>query len=205
VSLLGRWIAATVVAEAVGFAAAMALGRGVYALADGGPAGAAGALFEAGLAATAGAVEGACLGAGTWRVLRGLRLELRARAWVGATALGGALAWVIGMTAGSHGPATMPAPAVVAAALVGSGLVLGAVLGGTQAWALRRTPWLARRWVVASSVGWMSGLLAVYAALALVPGEGVSPALVAAGVLGGAAMAVAPALATGLLLRRFAR
>ena len=47
--VLGRWIGATVVAEAIGFAAAMAIGRGVYAAIGGEPTGLAGEALTIGL------------------------------------------------------------------------------------------------------------------------------------------------------------
>lgn len=195
--LLGRWIGATLVAEAVGFAAAMSLGRGVVAVA-GEPTG----LLAVGLAGLAGTVEGACLGVGQWLVLRRIVGGLALRAWVVATAVGGASAWMLGMTAGTHGPATMPAPWVVAVVLVVSGLVLGAVLGGAQAWVLRDRHRLAGRWVAANAIGWMVGLLFAYAGVAITT-EAMSSGLAAAILAtSGAAMALAPALATGLVLRR---
>ncbi len=203
-TLLGRWIGAMLVAEAVGFAAAMTLGRGVIAV-FGEPVGASGELLTVGLAGLAGAVEGACLGLGQWLVLRRSLAGLRWRAWTGATALGGALAWMLGMSAGTHGPETMPAPWVVAAILVVSGLTLGAVLGGAQAWVLRGRAGLAGWWVAANAFGWLVGLLFAYAGVAVTTAA--MSATLSVVILGvsGAAMAIAPALATGLVLRRHTR
>lgn len=198
--VLGRWIGATVVAEAIGFAAAMAIGRGVYAAIGGEPTGLAGEALTIGLSLLVGAVEGACLGTGQWRVLRRVLPEVRAGVWILATATGGALAWVLGMSAG---PRLHPvSPGGTALVLVASGLLLGGVLGGAQALALRHRRRLACAWVLASAIGWMLGLLFAYAGVAALPDEGLTPsALILLGVAG-AAMAVLPALATGLVLRR---
>lgn len=202
---LRRWIAATLVAEALGFAAGMGLGRAIYFLVGGEPAGAAGVLFVVGLSALAGTIEGACLGAGQWRVLRGVVPAVGPSAWIAATATGGALAWILGMSAGPHVPSPLPAPWIGALVLVLSGLVLGAILGGAQAIVLHRRSGPSARWVIANAVGWMLGLLCVYAGMTLVPDGDLTAGGLAILGLSGAAMAVAPALATGLVLRAFAR
>ncbi|MCY1009238.1 hypothetical protein OV079_27460 [Nannocystis pusilla] len=202
---LRRWIAATLVAEALGFAAGMGLGRAIYFLVGGEPSGAAGVLFVVGLSTLAGVIEGACLGAGQWRVLRDVVPRVGAGAWIAASATGGALAWILGMSAGPHVPSPLPAPWIGALALVLSGLVLGAVLGGAQAIVLHRRAGPSGWWVSANAVGWMLGLLCVYAGMTLVPdGALTASGLVILG-LSGAAMAVSPALATGLVLRAFSR
>ncbi|WP_434424701.1 hypothetical protein [Nannocystis pusilla] len=202
---LWRWIAATLLAEALGFAAAMGLGRGIYALVGGEPAGSAGVLFVVGLSALAGVIEGACLGAGQWRVLRSVVSGVKPGAWIAATATGGALAWILGMSAGPHVPSPLPAPWIGALALVLSGLVLGAVLGGAQAIVLHRRSGPSGRWVVANAIGWMLGLLCVYAGMTLVPDGALTVSGFVILGLSGAAMAVSPALATGLVLRAFLR
>lgn len=191
------------VAEAVGFSAAMGLGRGVYALAGGEPPGIAGVIFTVGLSALAGVVEGACLGAGQWLVLRRVFGDVRPAPWIGATALGGALAWVLGMTAGMHGPDELPGPVVVGAVLIVSGLVLGAVLGGAQAWVLRGRSGVAGRWLLANAVGWMLGLLFAYGGAALTRDGDSAAFTVLVLAASGAAMALVPAISTGLALRRF--
>jgi hypothetical protein len=203
-AILAPWIGAMLVAEAVGFSAAMGLGRGVYALAGGEPPGLAGVVFTVGLSAVAGVVEGACLGFGQWLVLRRVFGDVGPATWICATALGGALAWVLGMTAGMNGPDVRPAPAVVVGVLIVSGLALGAVLGGAQAWVLRGRGRVARRWLAANAVGWMLGLLCAYAGVAIL-GDGASAALtILVLATSGAAMALIPAIATGRALRRFA-
>lgn len=202
ITILGRWVGAMLVAEAVGFSAAMGLGRGVYTLVGGEPPGLAGVVFTAGLSALAGAVEGACLGAGQWLVLRRVFGGVRPAAWIGATALGGALAWALGMTAGMNGPDEWPGPIVVVGALIASGLALGAVLGGAQAWVLRGRRGAAGRWLLANAVGWMLGLLFAYGGAAVTRDGDPAAFTIAVLAASGAAMALIPALSTGRVLHR---
>lgn len=193
------------VGEAIGFGAAMAVGRGVVAaVGEPGP-GLVGDLVTVGLSVAVGAIEGACLGIAQGLVLRRVWPALRVGAWAAATMVGGALAWALGMVAGSHGPGEVPAPWVVGLVLVGSGLVFGGILGAAQAVVLRRHCDGARRWIGANAVGWMIGLLFVYAGIALTPEPGVSALNVVVMASSGAAMALTPALLTGWTLRSLAR
>lgn len=177
------------VGEAVGFGAAMALGRGVVAV-----VGEPGDLGTLALASAAGAIEGACLGAAQGLVLRRSWPRLRVGAWARATMVGGALAWALGMTAGSHGPGAMPPLWVVGIVMIASGLVFGGILGAAQAVVLRRHARGAGRWIAANAVGWMIGLMFAYAGIALTPEPGASATDVAVMAACGAAMAIAPAL-----------
>lgn len=184
------------VGEAIGFGAAMALGRGVVAI-----VGEPGELLTLALACAAGAVEGACLGAAQGLVLRRVWPGLRVGAWARATMVGGALAWALGMTAGGHGPGTMPPLWVIGLVMIASGLVLGGILGAAQAVVVRRHARGAGRWIAANAVGWMIGLMFAYAGIALTPEPGASAYDVAVMAACGAAMAIAPALLTGRALR----
>lgn len=209
--MLERWITVTVLGEAIGFGGAMAVGRGVFALVGEPGSGPLAELFILGLSATAGLVEGACLGLAQWLVLRRVFPRLPLRQWVSFTAIGAALAWVIGMGAGSHAPAMTPPPAVLVAIIMAAGLVLGALLGAAQALALRRhlAGHLAShhgvgQWIVASALGWMIGLLFAFIGVAMTPEPGASLYNVIVMVACGAAMAIAPAITTGRVLQSFA-
>lgn len=214
--VLERWITVTVLGEAIGFGGAMAVGRGVMGLVGEPGTGALAELFVLGLSATAGLVEGACLGLAQWLVLRRVFPRLPLRDWVIFTAVGAALAWVIGMGAGSHAPAVAPPPTVLIAIIMAAGLMLGALLGAAQALALRRHlvghlgghlgGHLTRvfPWIFASALGWMIGLLFAFVGVALTPEPGPSLYNVAVMVACGAAMAIAPAITTGRVLLAFA-
>ncbi len=203
--MLERWITVTVLGEAIGFGGAMVLGRGVITLVGEPDAGPLAELFVLGLSATAGLVEGACLGLAQWLVLRRVFPRLPLRHWVIATALGAALAWVIGMGAGSHAPNQPPPAPVLTAIIVVAGLVLGALLGAAQALALRRFVAGVGPWILASALGWMIGLLFAFVGVALTSEPGASLYNVVVMVACGAAMAIAPAIATGHVLQNFAR
>jgi len=151
-----------------------------------------------------GAVAGVAVGASQWSTLRRAVGDLRVRAWISASALGGALVGVLAAGTVSCGPfdvSSLPAVALVALA---SGLGAGATLGAAQAWALRRRPAVALRWLAANAVGWAFGvLLLVLGLLGTVltsrPGvPGLDAAIMLASI---SAMAVAVAFATGLALR----
>lgn len=202
--MLERWITVTVLGEAIGFGGAMAVGRGVFNLVGEPGPGPLAELFILGLSATAGLVEGACLGLAQWLVLRRVFPRLPLRHWVLFTAVGAALAWVIGMGAGSHAPAMVPPPMVLVAIIMAAGLVLGALLGAAQALALRRHVAGVGPWIFASALGWMVGLLFAFVGVALTPEPGASIYNVAVMLVCGAAMAIAPALATGRVLQAFA-
>jgi len=200
-AMLERWITVTVLGEAIGFGGAMALGRAVVARL-GEPTGPLAELYVFGLSATAGLVEGACLGLAQWLVLRRIFPRLPLRSWVLATAIGAALAWVLGMGAGTHGPSEPPPAIVIAVLAIAGGLVLGAVLGAAQALVLRRHSDAGGPWILASAVGWTLGLLFAFAGVALTPEPGASLHNIVVMIFSGAAMAIAPALATGLVLQQ---
>jgi hypothetical protein len=201
---LERWITVTVLGEAIGFGGAMAVGRGVFSLVGEPGTGALAELFMLGLSATAGLVEGACLGLAQWLVLRTVFPRLPLRHWVLYTAVGAALAWIIGMGAGSHAPAVSPPPVVLIAIIMAAGLVLGGLLGAAQALALRRHIGGVGPWIFASALGWMIGLLFAFIGVAMTPEPGASLYNVAVMVACGAAMAIAPAITTGRVLQAFA-
>jgi hypothetical protein len=111
-----RWILRVTVAETLGFGVAASAAAFV---AVSGLAPAPGYL----LTVAGGAVEGAMLGAGQWLGMPGTRPP--AAAWVGATAVGAAIAWSIGMLPSTVGfepfsPAAAPVFVVGAVALLAS-------------------------------------------------------------------------------------
>ncbi|MGB8381258.1 MAG: hypothetical protein WCG47_08395 [Dermatophilaceae bacterium] len=111
-------------------------------------------------------LEGAIVGGLQWRVLRERAPSISARAWVGATMLGGLIAWLAVSLPFALMPddsaaaeATPEPPLVLQLALMAlAGLAAGPVLGGTQALVLRRVtdrPW---SWVWANARAWAVGL-----------------------------------------------
>jgi hypothetical protein len=201
---LGRWLGFTILFEALGFGLAFAAGNllhGIWMRASG-----AGLDEDMPLALTlaisiaVGGAEGLSLGTGQWLVLRHRFGDLRWGAWAGATAIGGGLAWALGMSLG--GRLGHPPPMwLMALLLLASGLVFGAILGAAQWVVLRRHARRSLRWVAANAAGWTVGLLATYVAVAVIDESTDTPVVVLISLAAGAIMAIAPALITGITLR----
>lgn len=199
---LSTWIAAMLGFEALGFGLAFSLGFVVQAivLADA-PAGTELARpATIGLALLVGAVEGTTLATGQWLLLRRRIPQLRWRSWAGATAIGGALPWALGMALGTSLESAPPAW-LIGVGFVVTGLVFGGILGACQALVLRRHLRIARRWIAANALGWMVGLAATYVASALIDEQSPVALALVLGLAAGAAMALLPALLTGLVLQ----
>ena len=155
----------------------------------------------------AGAVEGTVLGWTQANVLRSRLPALSRSRWVGATALGAAVAWFIGLLPAEWADVWQrwPLPAQVVAGAVGA-LVLLCSLGVAQLFELRRHLTGAGWWVLGSALAWATGLLVFFAVATPLwqPGQpGWLTLLV--GVLAGVLMAVSMALVTGLVVRRLLR
>lgn len=147
---------------------------------------------------TAGAVEGALLGAGQVHALGALPISRSSlRAWIPLTSLAAVAAWCIGLL-----PSLLPrldwsSPAVwVMAGLLG--LVLLATIPTAQLVVLRRLvrrPW---RWLPANMLGWAVGLGWTMAVSPLVDSGTAVPMIVALYATAGGLMALTVAAATGI-------
>ncbi|PXA72723.1 hypothetical protein [Cryobacterium arcticum] len=155
----------------------------------------------------AGAVEGAVLGWTQATVLKVPVPALSRSRWVGATALGAAIAWFIGLLPAEWADVWQrwPVTAQVVAGAVGA-LVLLCCLGVAQLFELRRHLTGAGWWVLGSALAWAAGLLVFFAVATPLwqPGQPGWVTLLV-GVLAGVLMAVSMALVTGLVLRRLLR
>jgi hypothetical protein len=195
-----RWIGAMVVGEVIGLGAAASLAVGVDPVTPG----SGDAQTSVVIAAAAGAMAGTCIGAGQWPVLRRIVGELDLSAWILASALGGALAWMLGTAGAASGPYDVSSLWAVAIAVALAGFVLGASFGLLQASALSHRPNLAKRWPLANGLGWSFGLLLAYVGvLGTVfgswPDSPIWTAMVS--LIWAAMMLVAPAVATSFVLR----
>lgn len=202
--LVRYWTLATLIGELLGLGAA----GGIGAVAAGALSG-----YRSPAAWTAtvvisggvGLLEGAVVGTAQWLILRRTRLaEIGARRWVIATAIGGALPWIIGMGAGTAGPegGSPPSAAVMAAMAVAGGAIAGAMLGGCQAFALRHHASRVWRWAAANAAGWAIGLAIVMGATSFLDessGAGIAMAL---GGTSGLMAGTLVGIVTGLLLKR---
>lgn len=195
--LIRRWIAVTTAGEVAGFtvpAAAGALTATLHA----------GAILTVALLVTAGAVEGAVLGASQALVLRRALPSVPRRTWIGATAAGAALSYAIALVPSTAGGRLGDLPDI---ALAVAGAVLGVAflvaLGGLQARVLRGRLERAWRWVPLTAGAWTAGLL-VFTAIAPPLWHDGQPIaqIILIGVLAGGAMALTVAAVTGAGLAR---
>lgn len=150
----------------------------------------------------AGVGEGAVLGWAQSRMLRRELPELRTGDWIGATAAGAGVAWTIGMLPSTFGGQSLELwrPLLITLGVL-AGLALLATIGFAQWLVLRRHVDRSGVWVVANALAWIAGLVVVFTAIGVAPGD--SPVLIAAfGVVGGLGMGLAVALVTGLFLVR---
>lgn len=177
-----EWILANGIAEAVGLGSTILLGRAIAPVIAGTPS--VPRLLGAALGAVlAGIVlEGVVVGWAQAQVLT-RHLPVGRRAWVRATVVGAALAWLIGMLPSTTigiiqlqaAASPMPPPAgepprlVQYALALLLGAVTGPILGGVQARVLRRIQPPVRGWVVANAAAWAPGMLLLFVAMDLVP------------------------------------
>lgn len=156
-----------------------------------------------------GAVAGIVIGAAQWPCLRTMGGGTKVVEWIPASALGGALLGGLAAGVAAGGPYDVSSITLVSLAVLAFGAAAGALLGGAQAWALRRRSGLAPRWIAANTVGWSLGLLI---ALHCVLGTFLTPfsrttvgtAAIMAACFAATAFAVAAATALALRPRRAA-
>lgn len=189
----GRWVAACVLAETVGMAASAAAARGGEGL---------DAPAALGLVVAGGLVEGTALGLAQSWVLAGRLPRLRRRTWTGLTVLVAGVGWAAAsagpVLSGDDGGASPPL-ALVLLGGAGIGLVMGPVLGGAQALAMRRAARAPGRWVLANLLAWPPVMVVIFLG-ASSPPESWSTASVA--LLGAVTGAVAGSV-LGLVTRPF--
>lgn len=198
-----RWAGFTALGELVGFAAP-ALAGVLITRAVSGLEGAAGPLLTLLVLVVAGSFEGAALGYAQWLVLRRVIPAITWRAWTGATAGAGVLAWLLGML-----PNTLQdAAGLGLGALIGLWVLVAPVIlfsiGVAQWLVLRRHVARAWRWVPANALGWLLGLAATFAGAALIDAAMPAALAVAIGVASGVLMGLVVGLVTGALLVRIA-
>jgi hypothetical protein len=147
-------------------------------------------------------LEGLVVGIAQEGVLRQRVTEMNPHAWVVRTAVGAAVAWLLGMvpsvvaalttTEGAAVASSEPPRMVQCVLAMALGVALGALLGGAQWTILRRHTVRAGAWIWANAAAWGMGMPCVFVGMDLVPWSG-SPALVALSIY-------AVGLFTGLLV-----
>jgi len=168
------------------------------------------AIAVAGIAVSLfGAAAGFVLGWAQWVVLRGHLPAIRARSWVAATAIGGVLSWLVGMTpntvmgltASNAGSPPALGIAGLLAIVLAAGAASGVGLSAPQFYVLRSHVKNAGWWLAANALAWM---IATPLFFALVDSSAqTSPplvALVVTLVAAGIAGAIAAAIHGGVLV-----
>lgn len=189
------WVGANGWGELVGLGFVFACGFLVFRR-YGEPQGIAAALLFVALAALLGAVEGVVVGYAQWRVLRRAIPGINAGAWVNATAIGGAVAWLLGMipstiaslhasaSQAASAPVEEPPEALVMAMAVGMGLVGGLILSFFQWRVLRREARGAKWWLPANALAWAVAMPWIFWLVGATVAEARGPASVALFLLG---------------------
>lgn len=174
-----RWVVACAAAETIGMAASAAAARIGQDVADGG--GARARWLALAVVVGGGLVEGTALGVLQGRALAARWLRLRRVAFLALTVLVAGIGWAAasapGVLGGDDGGAG-PALGLVLLGAAGIGVVMGPVLGGAQATALRGAvshPW---RWVAANTAAWPFAMMVIFVG-ASTPGAGWSTVTVA--------------------------
>jgi hypothetical protein len=207
-ALWARWTLATALGELLGFALAMGLGGLVYLLV-GGPVETVSAVALLGGAVLAGVVEGSVLGTAQWLVLRRYLPALAPGTWIAATAGGAVLAYAVGMSTGTALGDSIDLAGVPGAILIVAGVLyvagLGALLGVTQWWVLRRYVAGAGWWVAANAGAWILGLAVGLAGPSLVADWAATGVVIAMGAGTGILMGGLVGAVTGAVLVRLLR
>jgi hypothetical protein len=194
-ALFQRWVASVTAGEFLGFAVPAAAGALLSTSTS---------LPPLPVLAVAGAAEGAILGWAQARVLRRVLVDLSPTRWVALTAVGAAVAWLLGMLPSTlRGMWSQWSPLAAGAAGIVLAILLLSSIGVVQWWELRRHLQRAGRWVGGNAIGWLLGLIAFFAVTSPLWRPGQGPSIVAAiGILGGLVMAFVVAAVTGLTLVR---
>ena len=157
----------------------------------------------------AGAVEGLITGYFQWSVLKKRFSEIRARNWLGLTALGAVIAWMLGMI-----PSTFFAPEASSAAAIefstgqivllstGMGVVLGALFGVFQWIELKKHTVQAGWWIIANALGWTVGLAIIFIGASQPANEAGLAAAITIGAISGLLAGLAVGAVTGIFLVR---
>ena len=197
-ALWRAWTGWVTLGEFAGFSVPAAVGAATATMAAG---------LSAPILVAAGAVEGALLGLAQAHVLRTALPEVNHARWVGATAVGAAIAWMVGLTPMLTDGRLFDLPT---AALISLALVLGVVLLGsigTAQWlVLRRRVEHSSWWILTTAASWTVGLIVFTGATTPFWQEGQSVLLITAiGVVGGLLMAATVAVLTGWAMLKLRR
>lgn len=161
----------------------------------------------------AGVIEGLVTGAFQWSVLRIRFIDMKARNWLFFTALGAAVAWLLGMMpstffapdAGVSSGGFEPSGGLVVLLGALMGVVLGALLGVFQWFELKKHTLAASCWILANALGWLAGMVVIFLGASL-PAAGTSLAIIILiGAISGLFAGLLVGAITGLFLVRMGK
>lgn len=191
-----RWIIAVTLGETLGFTIAAVVG-GTLASAS------APAALAYPVMIAAGAVEGACLGAGQAAGF-GKPAPVRLTTWIVATAFGAAAAWAIGLLPSTITGFTLDNSLAVVLTALGA-ITLLASIPVLQWVVLRRSIRPASLWIPANMAGWAVGILWTLAPSPFIDEFTPFSAILATFAIAGMLMAVTVATVTGIAAWRVVR
>lgn len=202
------WIVLTALAELLGVGLGAVWWGGADRL-NPEPTGFPSQLVMLALKALSGVVEGAVLGVVQASLMRRRLPGLSIRRWSLATCAVAVAGWAVGSSfsvfgGGGPGGGFDPDPLLTVALAAGFGLAVGTLFGGVQALALgglgvRRWPW-----VIGNAAGWSLGLPAIYLAASGAIAGPVWLLGAGGGLIAGAVVGLATALAFAAMTRRSA-
>lgn len=159
----------------------------------------------------AGAIEGSILGYFQWQVLRKKLHALKAKYWVGFTAIIAITGWFLGMlptlflfsSASTNTPPPVEPPQIVIL-LFGAfmGLILGAFFGSGQWFVLRHFSTKAKIWIKANALGWMAGMFWIFLGASIPTAESGKYFIIACAATGGILAGISLGLVTGFYLKK---
>ena len=160
------------------------------------------------LIALAGIIEGSVTGYFQWSVLKKKLTNIKARNWLGFTALGAAIGWLLGMTPSVifSSQASTPSTNIefsdlqIAMLAILGGVVLGALFGAFQWIELRKHALNASRWILANLLGWAVGFTIIYLGASNISAENGLAFMILIGTISGLVAGLLVGTITGLFL-----
>lgn len=159
----------------------------------------------------AGFLEGLLLGFFQWKALKDKLPSIPKKEWIFYTVLVAVIGWFLGMLPSlffipanslnnNEQPINFDNPLIFAVLSVGTGLLLGAIFGLFQWFALKKYVIKSYQWIIANSLGWGIGLGWIYL-FASLPNESSHVAMnVFFGIIGGLLAGLSVGGVTGLFL-----
>lgn len=155
----------------------------------------------------AGIIEGSITGYFQWSILKRDFLKMKARNWLGFTALGAAVGWFLGMltpvffaSENSSSTAIEFSPQWITLMAALMGIFLGALFGFCQWFELKKYILKASKWILANSLGWAAGLVIIFLGASLPSASTGLSVIILLGTISGLLAGLSVGAITGLFL-----